>query len=99
MGERILGYLHIETHPLMMLLVGATVATGSITFVWAIGGCMRPAAHLITLTLTALAGGSSRLHRQEQREQTIGYGVTLGFLFVSVTYVSSACHALGLIGD
>ncbi len=58
-GERILGALKIHSaQPLVVMLLGAVVMTGSLAFVWAVGGFMRPVAYLAMLTLSALGGGA-----------------------------------------
>jgi cytoskeletal protein CcmA (bactofilin family) len=57
-GERLLSYTKFPPHAFTALLIGATAMTGTITFVWALGGCMRPVAYIAMLTLTALGGGT-----------------------------------------
>lgn len=66
-GERLLAYTKVAPHAFTALLVGATVMTGTITFVWSLGGCMRPLAYLVMLTLTALGGGSLIVQQLKSR--------------------------------
>ncbi len=66
-GERLLSYTKVTPHAFTALLVGATVMTGTITFVWSLGGCMRPLAYLVMLTLTALGGGSLIVQQLKSR--------------------------------
>ncbi len=66
-GERLLSYTKITPHALTALLVGATAMTGTITFVWSLGGCMRPVAYIVMLTLTAFGGGSLIVQQLKHR--------------------------------
>ncbi|MCB0065113.1 MAG: polymer-forming cytoskeletal protein, partial [Caldilineaceae bacterium] len=58
-GERILAFTKMRTtQPLIPLLIGVTAMTGLLSFVWALGGCMRPVAYLAMLVLTSLGSGA-----------------------------------------
>lgn len=66
-GERLLSYTKLEPHALIALLVGATALTGTLSFVWALGGCVRPIAYFVLLILTALGSGSLIMNYLHQR--------------------------------
>jgi len=66
-GERLLAYTKLTPHAYTALIIGATVMTGAITFVWSLGGCMRPLAYLVLLTLTALGNGSLIMQQLNKR--------------------------------
>lgn len=73
-GSRVLAKTQMEmTQPLAKLAVGAILMTGSLSFVWALGGCLRPISYLAALTLLALGSGAFVM-QQYQRNRSAGTG-------------------------
>lgn len=73
-GARIFAWVNTTvSQPLVTLLFGATTITGALTFVWALGGCMRPIAYLAMLALLGLSSGAlvvQQFHKLRQNGQT-----------------------------
>lgn len=57
-GQWLLRSAKIETKPLVALVIGAFLMTGVLALGWALGGCFRPIAYLVSLGISAFGGGA-----------------------------------------
>jgi cytoskeletal protein CcmA (bactofilin family) len=57
-GDWLLRRAKLANQPLLALIVGAFVLTGLLTFGWALGGCFRPLAYVVSLLVTSFGSGA-----------------------------------------
>ena len=57
-GQRVLGYANLEAQPLVALLVGVLLLSGTLALGWTLGGFLRPLTYLATLLITAFGSGA-----------------------------------------
>ncbi len=57
-GGRLLRAAKIETQPLVEVVIGAFLMTGVLALGWAVGGCLRPLAFIVSLAISAFGSGA-----------------------------------------
>ncbi|MCE7981272.1 MAG: polymer-forming cytoskeletal protein [Caldilinea sp. CFX5] len=57
-GDWLLRRARLENQPLVALIIGAFVLTGLLSLGWALGGCLRPLAYVMTLLVTSFGSGA-----------------------------------------
>jgi predicted flap endonuclease-1-like 5' DNA nuclease len=61
-GERIAGYIKTPMQPIASLALGALLLTGTVAFLWALGGCLRPIANVTWLLVSSFGVGAAVVH-------------------------------------
>jgi cytoskeletal protein CcmA (bactofilin family) len=61
-GQRLLTYAKLEAQPLVALLVGVLLLSGTLALGWTVGGPLRPLTYLATILITAFGSGAVVIH-------------------------------------